>query len=236
EETNAAVRGFFDGGATEVYVLDGHGPGAIDIELMDERALYVRDIDTQRVFKNKKIDAMAWVGQHAKACTHGAHMAHTGNFTLVEYKINGLSVGEFGRIVIGGGIFNMPAIFGAGDLAFQKEANELCPGIETVVVKEAFDNGDGKDLSYEQYYKLNTGAIHLQPIMARKLIYAGARNAMERFIKDPSSFTVVKMDPPYRLFRKYRDVFSKKGYCSVTEVEDFEQIVFKEETIVNEEE
>ncbi len=37
-EVNAAVDGLFKGGATEVVVLDGHGQGGIDPELLDERA------------------------------------------------------------------------------------------------------------------------------------------------------------------------------------------------------
>ena len=42
EEINAAVSGFFDGGAEEVLVIDGHGKGGIDPELLDERALLSR--------------------------------------------------------------------------------------------------------------------------------------------------------------------------------------------------
>ena len=30
EETNAAIEGFLAGGATEIFVLDGHGAGGID--------------------------------------------------------------------------------------------------------------------------------------------------------------------------------------------------------------
>src|SRR5699024_2944388 len=36
-ETNAAIEGAFAGGATEIFVLDGHGHGSIDIELLDPR-------------------------------------------------------------------------------------------------------------------------------------------------------------------------------------------------------
>jgi len=235
EETNAAIRGFFDGGASNIYILDGHGPGALDIELLDERILYIRGINTQHIMKNKKIDALAWVGQHSKASTKASHMAHTGNFTLIDYRINDISVGEFGRICLGGGIFNIPAIFGSGDKAFEKEAKQLCKGIETVVVKEGIDNGDGKNLPYEKYYKLNTGAIHLQPKKARQLIYEGAKKAMERFIKDKASFTVLKTKPPYKLYREYRDVYSKKGYKTMTIVDDFEQLIYKKETIIEDE-
>lgn len=235
EETNAAIRGFFDGGATQVYVLDGHGPGALDIELLDERSLYIRGISSQRILNEKNINALAWVGQHAKASTKGAHMAHTGNFTLIEYKINDISVGEFGRICIGGGTLGIPAIFGAGDKAFQNEANELCDGIETVVVKEAFDNGNGLDLPYEKYYKLNTGAIHVQPLKARKMIYEGAKKAITRFKNSPNSFTIVKVEPPFTLYQKIRDSYNTKGYESITKGNTFdEMLINKEDVITNE--
>ena len=38
EEVNAAIRGLYDAGATETVVIDAHGPGAINIELLDKRA------------------------------------------------------------------------------------------------------------------------------------------------------------------------------------------------------
>ena len=37
-QVNAAIDGFLAGGATEVVVSDGHGSGAVDIELLDKRA------------------------------------------------------------------------------------------------------------------------------------------------------------------------------------------------------
>ncbi|MCK5811436.1 MAG: M55 family metallopeptidase [Clostridiales bacterium] len=235
KETNAAIRGFFDGGATNVYVLDGHGPGALDIELLDERSYYVRGLSSQLIMREKNINALAWVGQHAKASTKGAHMAHTGNFTLIDYQINGISVGEFGRICIGGGTLGIKAIFGAGDSAFQKEAIKLCKGIETIVVKEAFDNGDGLDLPYEEYYKLNTGAIHVQPLKARKMIYEGAKKAAIRFKNEPNSFTVVKVKPPYTLYQKKRDVYNTKGYESITKGDTFEELINNKEKVITNE-
>ena len=41
-EVNAAVDGFSEGGAEEILVVDGHGHGAMDPELLDERAQLMR--------------------------------------------------------------------------------------------------------------------------------------------------------------------------------------------------
>jgi len=41
-EVNAAVRGFIRGGATEIVVADGHGPGGIHPVLLDSRAMLMR--------------------------------------------------------------------------------------------------------------------------------------------------------------------------------------------------
>ena len=37
-EVNAAVEGFLEGGATEIVVADGHGPGAMNISLLHPAA------------------------------------------------------------------------------------------------------------------------------------------------------------------------------------------------------
>ena len=41
-EVSAAVAGFYAGGAREIVVIDGHGAGGIDPELLDPRAQLMR--------------------------------------------------------------------------------------------------------------------------------------------------------------------------------------------------
>ena len=98
-EVNAAVDGFFAGGATEVQVVDGHGPGGINIELLDPRAEYARGWapPTWPFGLNETFDGMAWVGQHAKASTEFAHLCHTQGFGYIDLSINSVSIGEFGQ-------------------------------------------------------------------------------------------------------------------------------------------
>lgn len=232
EETNAAVRGFFDAGADDVIVLDGHGPGAIDIELLENKARYTRGIPTHILCENIEIDAIAWVGQHAKAGTEKAHMAHSGNFTVIDYRLNGVSLGEFGRTAAGAGNFDIPPVFGSGDKAFTLEALELCPAIETVVVKECFETGSGDEMTYEQYYKKNTAAIHLSPLEARERIYNGAKKALERYIKDNKKFNCIKIEPPYVQFQKIRPTEGRCGHNIIKSADTFDGLLTTKEEII----
>jgi D-amino peptidase len=231
EETNAAVQGFLDGGADDVIVVDGHGPGAIDIELFHEEAKYVRGFPSHRLYDHMKIDAIAWVGQHAKAGTEGAHMAHSGNFTVIDYQLNGISMGEFGRTAVGAGNFDIPPIFGSGDKAFSLEAKAACPNIITVVVKECFEKGSGDDMTYEEYYKKNIGAMHLSPVKSRKLIYKGALKAMQEFITNKSSFNCVKLEPPYTQFQRIRPTEGRRGFDIIKKADTFDGLLEAKEEI-----
>ena len=100
-EINAAVEGFYAAGATDILVVDAHGYGGINNLLLDERVKYLRGpLPTPYPYMlDASFDAIAWIGQHAKAGTEYAHMAHTGWFNTVDYRINDISVGEFGQVV-----------------------------------------------------------------------------------------------------------------------------------------
>ncbi|MHC4872203.1 MAG: M55 family metallopeptidase [Planctomycetota bacterium] len=206
EEVNAAVRGFFDGGAEYILVCDGHGAGGIDPELLDERAHLIRGWE-KNIFPfglDNSFDAVAVVGQHAKAGTDYSHITHTGWFNTIDLNLNGVSIGEFGLLVFCASEFNIPAIFAAGEKALCKEAEELTPGIVTVSVKEG-NIKDGLDhLSTDEYRAAKLGAIHKSPIAARKLIQEGAKKAAEKLKSDSKSYTIPKLDPPYEVIHKLR--------------------------------
>ncbi|MFO7611888.1 MAG: M55 family metallopeptidase [Clostridia bacterium] len=232
EETNAAARGFYDAGAVDVIILDGHGPGAIDVEILHPAARYSRGIPTHILCEKFKIDAIAWVGQHAKAGSERAHMAHSGNFTVIDYRLNGISMGEFGRTAAGAGNYGVPPIFGSGDKAFTLEALELCPAIETVAVKECFEEGSGESLTYEEYYNKNTGAIHLSPAESRVRIYKGALKALKRFMENKERFNCVKINPPYVEFQRIRPTEGKRGYDMIKRADTFSGLLDAGEEII----
>lgn len=205
KEVNAAIEGFAEAGADEFFVIDGHGHGAIEVMLLDERALYSRGWAVPHQFGlNGDFDAIAWVGQHAKAGTPQAHIAHTGYQGMIDSRINGISLGEFGHIAALAGQYGYPAIFGAGDKAFALEAKALIPEIHTVWVKEGVAIGRGDECSFEEYAVRNLGAVHIHPVRAREMIRKGAYEAMTDFRQNPDKFKPYIIEPPYVLEEWHR--------------------------------
>jgi D-amino peptidase len=181
EEANAAVDGFFAGGATYVQVVDGHGPGGINIEMLDPRVEYARGWapPVWPFGLDETFDGIAWVGQHAKASTEFAHLCHTQGFNYIDLSINGVSIGELGQAGMCAAEFGVPAFYAAGDLALTVEAEALVPGIVTCAVKRGVTPGTGEQCTREQYSRRNRGAIHTVPIRAREMIRESAERAMQ---------------------------------------------------------
>ena len=205
EEVNAAVRGFFDAGADEIVVIDGHGSGAINTLLLDKRAQYSRGWAVFHQFGlNDHFDAFATVGQHAKAGTLKSHLTHTGMPNTIEVRINGISVGEYGQCVMISGFYGTPAIFAAGERAFVEEAKALTPWVHTAEGKYGVTLDNGLYCTDEEYDVHNLGAVHVHPEVARERIYAGAKAALEDFIQNPDKFKVLCPEPPYTYERWYR--------------------------------
>lgn len=195
-EANAAVEGFFAGGAKYVQVADGHGAGAIDIELLDPRVEYARGWPQGFPFGlDESYTGIAWVGQHAKASTEYAHLAHTQSFHYIDLSINGVSIGEFGKLAMCGSEQGVPAFFGAGDLAFTKEAEALVPGIITCAVKRGVTPGSGEDCTFEEYRARNTAAVHTPPARVRAIIRQAAEAAIHKLKRNPPA--LIPLRAPY---------------------------------------
>ncbi|MEW6357391.1 MAG: M55 family metallopeptidase [Planctomycetota bacterium] len=202
-EVNAAVDGFFQGGAKEILVADGHGPGALNPNLLDSRVELMRGWGKGWPFNlDEGWDAIAWVGQHAKARTEFAHLAHTQGMNYLNLAVNGVAIGEFGQLALCASQLGVRVIFGSGDLAFTKEVQALTPGVETVAVKRGTSPGAGDDLDAEAYRKKNAPAIHKQPKRAREMIRDGAVRAMARARQE--DFGIIPLKPPYRRVAVFR--------------------------------
>ncbi len=203
-EVNAAVRGFFEAGADEIVVADGHGPGGISPKLLDDR------VELQRGWPegpwplglDETFDACAWVGQHAKSNSIYAHMAHTQSFGYDDLSVNNVSIGEFGQLAMCASELGVRSIFGSGDLAFTKEARELVPDIETVAVKRGLQSRGGEGLPREEYERWNLAAVHLHPARARDLIEEGAKRALER--AKAETFGRIPLNPPFERVTTFR--------------------------------
>lgn len=201
-ETNAAIEGALEAGATEILVLDGHGQGGIDplslhpaAQLLAGRPLkgYPFGFDTS-------FDAALTVGQHAKSNTDGGHICHTISFAVEEMTINGVSVGEMGCNMLFCAYFGVPMVMVAGDRACCEEAHALVPSIETAAVKEGMRRGAATDLTPGQNERHNGAAIHLHPERARALIREAARRGLERRSVIPRFW----LEPPYELVQVMR--------------------------------
>ena len=139
-DVNAAVRGAFDAGATEVVVADGHGSARnVVIEELDPRASLnsgspsplsmVSGID-------KNIDALMFVGYHPRAGTKAGILAHTWTIFVQNLWLNDQVVGEMGLNAALAGHFGVPLIMVSSCQAGCEEAAQLAPGVETVAVKK----------------------------------------------------------------------------------------------------
>lgn len=203
-EVNAAVDGFFAGGAEYVQVVDGHGPGGIDIELLDPRVEYARGWapPTWPFGMDSSFDGLAHVGQHAKASTEYAHLCHTQNFSYIDLSVNGVSIGEFGQAALCAAELGIPAFFAAGDLAFTKEAAALAPGITACAVKRGVMPGTGEECTHEEYRLRNHGAVHVPPARAREMIREGAETAIRKLRE--AAPPLIKLRPPYSLHAVFR--------------------------------
>ena len=200
-ETNAAIEGALEAGATEFLVVDGHGHGAIDPLQLHPAARLLAGRPLGYPFGcDESFDAAFIIGQHAKANTDGGQLSHTGSFTVEDQVLNGRSLGELGINMLFAAYFKVPTVLVAGDLACALEAQALVPSIETVAVKEGLKRGAPAGLTGEQARRYNGGATHDHPEAARKKIRAGARRAIERRAQIPPFW----IEPPYRLERSFR--------------------------------
>ena len=211
EEVNAAARGFFEiaGDDLEILVSDGHGSGAIDPEVLDERLSVTRGRRPSPwpSALGDDIDVAAIVGQHAKSGTPFSHLTHTDNSKVLEFTVNGFAVGEYGRSALCAAELGIPFIFAAGELAFTREAQEITPGVETVAVKEGLSPDDGgATMTADEYRESKLGVTYVAPKRARKMIYEGAKRAMRRYLDDPKSFGYRRFETPWRLVERYRSV------------------------------
>lgn len=150
-EVNAAVRGAFAGGATEVVVNDAHGSMTnILIEDLDERAELISGSNKQLCQMeglDASFDAVFMLGYHAHEGHGDGVMNHTIHGLVVsEIRCNGRIVGETGINAGIAGAYGVPVVLVAGDNVVCKEAEEVLGDIETVVVKQAIDRYAARSL------------------------------------------------------------------------------------------
>ena len=172
QDVNAAVRGAAEGGADEIVVTDGHwNSDNILIEELDRRARL--NSGTPSPFSmvqgvDQGVDAVIFIGYHARMGTPGAILDHTWSSARVQNVwLNGRLTGEIGLNASVCGHFGAPVLMISGDQSANKEAAEWIPGIENVVIKNASSRWS---------------AELLPPAVTQQLICEGAKKAVANFL------------------------------------------------------
>ena len=186
-ETNAAIDGAFNAGATEVVVRDSHG---------DKRNLLPSDVGTRaRLLRgqstgpknmmegiDKTFDAVVFIGYHARAGTPNAILEHTSNSNVIDFSVNGVSLPEGGYNAVVAGLSGVPVVFAAGDKALVDQLHALIGPIEAVAVKE----------------EINDAVISLSPEHARGRI----RSGVEAAVRNRAKYKPFTLAGPYTMVLK----------------------------------
>lgn len=167
-DVNAAITGLAASGATQTLVCDAHNNSRnILSEDLHPLARLIRG-GTKPLGMMEGMDdsfaAACFVGYHAMFGTHRAIADHTWDpYAVQAVTINGRLVGEIGLNAAIAGWFGVPAALVTGDDATAREAAEILPWVETVVVKAA---------------RGRFAADCLLPEASHAMIRAGAANAL----------------------------------------------------------
>jgi D-amino peptidase len=201
-ETNAAIEGAIQAGATDVVVRDSHGgkqnllPGDL---LPPARLIRGASSGPKNMMEgiDASFSAAVFIGYHAKAGTPNAVLAHTSNGNVIDFSINGVSLPEAGYNALVAGLYNVPVVFVAGDHAFVEQARELFGEVGAVATKS----------------EIGGGAISgLSPVMAQQQI----RDGVQRAVASRSQHKPYKMTAPYKMLLKVKT--DKPLYGNATRV------------------
>jgi len=186
----AVVRGLKDGGATEIIVLDGHGPQAVIPHLMEPGAKYITGKPRPGAGNLSTLDSsfagMVMVGFHAMMGTPDGVLNHTqSSRTENRYWYNGVESGELVQNALIAGYYDVPLIMVTGDEATTREARKFF-GEEVITVPTK------KGLSRE-------AAILYSFEGTRKALYEGAKRAVGVI----SRCKPYKIDTPIKIKMQY---------------------------------
>jgi D-amino peptidase len=179
-EVNAAIDGAMAAGATEIICNDSHGTmNNLDPAALDGRASYVSGRH-KPLYMMQGLDATAdvvfMVGYHGSISGESSVLSHTYNPSVISHvELNGVRVGESGINALVALGCQVPVGLITGDQHTAAEADPFLPDAERVVVKESFTR---------------FGAVNLHPEVARTMIAAAARRAVERASARPPAIAL----------------------------------------------
>jgi len=139
-DVNAAVAGFFDGGATEVLINEAHASMRnLLLESLDERAAMLtgrhKDLSMVEGIQHGDVDGVAFVGYHAGAGADGV-LAHTYlPNSITSVVVNGEPASEGWLNTRVAEQYGVPVILITGDDRACSDAAGYAPAAQTVAVK-----------------------------------------------------------------------------------------------------
>jgi len=194
EDVNAAIRGAFAGGATEVTVTDGHFNGRnIMIEELDSRATLTTGSPAPLSMVNgvnDGVNGVIFVGYHGRMGAINAILDHTWS----DERVSGLWINDraFGEAGLNGAVcghFDIPIIMASGDQALCAEVKEFFGGeIETAQVKKAVSR---------------MAAECLPPALTSKLIEEAAQRAVGN-LKNKKAPKPFKISRPIKMTLEFQ--------------------------------
>ncbi len=142
DEVNAAIAGAASAGATEFLVNDSHSTMQNlrpDELLGSARYLSGRHKPMYMMQGlDASFDAIFFVSYHGSMASEASTLSHTYNpKAIARVLLNGVEVGESGinaLVALGHGV---PVVLVTGDDTTAEEAERICPGIRTAVVKRS---------------------------------------------------------------------------------------------------
>jgi len=183
-DVNAVIDGLYAGGAEEVHVVDGHGSGNPEPDvLLDKLDSRAKMIDKEESFdayadlpEMGGYDAVAVVGMHSKT-GGGGFLAHT--YTIgMDWILNERSINETEIVAYSWGRFDVPVIFASGDNKLQEQL-EIYPWMEFVRVKDALSADDAE----------------LRPVSE---VHEEMRASSRRAVENMSSAKAIKLHTPIK--------------------------------------
>jgi len=199
KEANAAIEGALEAGASEVIVRDAHNTARNLIpDLLNKKAKLIRAWSGAPYIMmegiDKSFDAAIMIGYHAKAMTINATLDHTMDGTILDLRVNDISLPEAGWNGLIAGYYSVPVIFISGDKAVCEQAKSIFGKIDTVAVKEG----------------IGEASINLHPAVSQELIKKGVKTSLQNLGK----FKPLKMKPPYtiQIYFKHEEKASRLSY------------------------
>ena len=213
-DTNAAIEGAIAGGATEVVVEENHGVEdlcVLNMALIDARCSVIRGAGragaTTMAGLKADTGVVLLVGHHARAGSFPGIMAHTisyGGFRLV--RLAGEPIGEPQFFAMRAGELGVPVGLVTGDQVVARQVLDICPWVETVVIKQALGM---------------QAAECIAPHRARAMITAGAQRAVERAVRGELG-VLDDARGPYEFEVEMRKPVTEAMRDNITPLEGFE--------------